>query len=182
MKQKDISLSTKKNILNAANKVILDKGADALTLEAVAQEAGISKGGLLYHFPSKKQLIQGMIESMIARVDSTLQEELVKSSGDYMASYIRASFKTETGPDQISYALLAAISNDPVLIKPLRARFYKMQNEIVAAAASEEVGTIIRLALDGLWISDLFGFAPPSPELRVKMLDALLKITQKPKG
>ena len=182
MKQKDISLSTKKNILNAANKVILDKGADAFTLEAVAQEAGISKGGLLYHFPSKKQLIQGMIESMIARVDSTLQEELVKSGGDYMASYIRASFKIETGPDQISCALLAAISNDPVLIKPLRARFYKMQNEIVAAAASEEVGTIIRLALDGLWISDLFGFAPPSPELRVKMLDALLKIAQKPKG
>ena len=57
-----------------------------------------------------------------------------------------------------------------------------MQNEIVAAAASEEVGTIIRLALDGLWISDLFGFAPPSPELRVKMLDALLKIAQKPNG
>ncbi|HEX7394670.1 MAG TPA: helix-turn-helix domain-containing protein, partial [Anaerolineaceae bacterium] len=85
MKQKDISLSTKKNILKAANKVILDKGADALTLEAVALEAGISKGGLLYHFPSKKQLIQGMIESMIARVDSTLQEELVKSGGDYMA-------------------------------------------------------------------------------------------------
>jgi len=182
MKQKDISLSTKKNILNAANKVILDKGADALTLEAVAQEAGISKGGLLYHFPSKKQLIQGMIESMIASVDSALHEELVKSSGDYMASYIRASFKTEAGPDQISYALFAAFSNDPVLIKPLRARFYKMQNEIVAAAPSEEVGTIIRLALDGLWISDLFGFAPPSPELRVKMLDALLKIAQKPTG
>ena len=182
MNQRDISLSTKKNILNAANKVILDKGADALTLEAVAKEAGISKGGLLYHFPSKKQLIQGMIESMIARVDFTLQEELVKTGGDYMASYIRASFKTETEPDPISYALFAAISTDPDLIKPLQVRFYKMQNEIAAVAASEEVGTIIRLALDGLWISDLFGFAPPSPELRVKMLDALLKIAQKPNG
>jgi hypothetical protein len=37
-----------------------------------------------------------------------------------------------------------------------------------------------RLALDGLWISDLFGFAPPSPKLRGKMLDALLDIAQKP--
>jgi AcrR family transcriptional regulator len=182
VKQKDISLSTKENILNAANKVILEKGANALTLEAVAHEAGISKGGLLYHFPSKKQLIQGMIESMIARVDATLKEELVQSSGDYMAAYIRASFKTETGPEQVSYALFAAISNDPALINPLRARFLKVQNEIVAAAASEEVGTIIRLALDGLWISDLFGFAPPSSELRVKMLDALLQIAQNPGG
>ena len=123
-----------------------------------------------------------MIESMIARVDSTFEEEFVKSSGDYIAAYIRASFKTETGPDQISNALFAAISNDPALINPLRERFLKMQNEIAAAAASEEIGTIIRLALDGLWISDLFGFAPPSPELRIKMLDALLKITQKPSG
>jgi AcrR family transcriptional regulator len=180
MKQKEISRSTKINILNAANKVILDKGADALTLEAVAKEAGVSKGGLLYHFPSKSRLIQGMIESMIAGVDATLQEELVNSSGDYMEAYIQASFKTKTGPEQISYALFAAISHDPELIKPLRARFFKMQNEIVAAATSEEIGTIIRLALDGLWISDLFGFAPPSPELRVKMLDVLLDIAQKP--
>ena len=180
MKQKDISLSTKKNILNAANKVILEKGADALTLEAVAQEAGISKGGLLYHFPSKKQLIQGMIDSMIARVDAALQHELAQSNGDYVAAYIRASFQTVTEPDQISYALFAATAHDPDLIQPLRVRFFKMQDEIAAAAASEEIGTILRLALDGLWISDLFGFAPPSPELRAKMLDRLLEIAQKP--
>jgi hypothetical protein len=54
-----------------------------------------------------------------------------------------------------------------------------MQTEIAAAAATPEIGTIIRLALDGLWISDLFGFAPPPPELREKMLGALLAITQK---
>jgi AcrR family transcriptional regulator len=182
MKQKDISLSTKETILNAANKVILENGAEALTLDAVAKEAGISKGGLLYHFPSKSRLIQGMIESMIDRVDATLQKEFVNNGGDFMESYIRASFKTITGPDQISYALFAAISNDPELIQPLRARFYKMQNEIAAAATSEEIGTIIRLALDGLWISDLFGFAPPSQQLRVKMLDALLDMAQKPNG
>jgi AcrR family transcriptional regulator len=182
MKQENISRSTRENILRSANKVILDKGADALTLEAVAEEAGISKGGLLYHFPSKKNLIQGMIESMIAKVDSALEEELVKSGGNYLEAYIRASFKTETEPDQISYALFAAISNDPELIKPLQARFFKMQDEISAAAPSEEIGTIIRLALDGLWISDLFGFAPPSSELRAKMLYTLLEITKKPDG
>ncbi|MBE0695588.1 MAG: TetR family transcriptional regulator [Anaerolineaceae bacterium] len=179
MKKEDLSLATRMKILDAASKVIVDKGTESFTLDAVAQEAGISKGGLLYHFPSKKQLIQGMIESMIARVDSTLAEELVKSGGDYVAAYIRASFKTKTDPKQISYALFAAIANDFELLKPLRSRFFKMQNEITAASASEEIGTIIRLALDGLWFSDLFDFSPPSLELREKMLDTLLSIAQR---
>jgi hypothetical protein len=55
-----------------------------------------------------------------------------------------------------------------------------MQPEIAAAAASEEIRTIIHLALDGLWISDLFEFAPPTLELRMKMLDGLFEITHKP--
>jgi hypothetical protein len=54
-----------------------------------------------------------------------------------------------------------------------------MQSEIAAAAASAELGTIIRLALDGLWVSDLFGFAPPPAELREKMLNGLLAIAQR---
>jgi AcrR family transcriptional regulator len=179
MKQKDISSTTQMAILDAASKVILDKGVEALTLDAVAQQAGLSKGGLLYHFPSKKSLIEGMINRLIAGVDAALAEELAKSGGDYVTAYIRASFQSNPERDKISCALFAAISNEPDLIKPLQARFFKMQTEIAAAAASPEIGTIIRLALDGLWISDLFGFAPPPPELREKMSGALLAITQK---
>jgi AcrR family transcriptional regulator len=179
MKQKDISSATQIAILDAANRVILDQGVEALTLEAVAQQAGVSKGGLLYHFPSKKKLIAAMINRLIAEVDSSLAEELVKSGGDYLTAYIRASFVINPERDKISCALFAAIAHDPDLIKPLQARFFEMQREIAAAAVSPEIGTILRLALDGLWISDLFGFAPPPPELREKMLGALLAIAQK---
>jgi AcrR family transcriptional regulator len=179
MKQKTISSTTRTSILDAASKVILDQGVDALTLEAVAKEAGLSKGGLLYHFQTKRLLIEGMLNRLIAEVDSWLEEELVKNDGDYLAAYIYASFKTNPERDKISNALFAAIANEPDLIKPLQARFFRMQGEIVAAAESPEIGTIIRLALDGLWISDLFGFAPPSLEMRKKMLDALLIFAKK---
>lgn len=166
-------------ILDAASRVLMNQGSKGFTLDAVAQEAAVSKGGLLYHFPSKKQLIQAMLERMIAKVDSALQEELIKSGGDYMTAYIRASFQTTPEPDRISYALLGAIADMPELLKPLQAHFFKMQDEIAAAAASPEIGTLIRLALDGLWLSDVFGFAPPASELRVKMSDALLLLVKK---
>lgn len=176
MKKSEISSATQIRILDAASKVVLDNGAESLTLAAVAQEAGLSKGGLLYHFPSKRKLIEGMIARLIARVDAALEEELLKSGGDYVTAYIHASFRTDPEEEKISNALIAAMANDPDLIKPLQARFTRMQKEIAEAAASPEIGTIIRLALDGLWMSDLFGFAPPSPELREKMSAALLTL------
>src|SRR5690242_2095382 len=40
-------------ILEAAERVVAEIGAARLTLDVVAQAAGVSKGGLLYHFPSK---------------------------------------------------------------------------------------------------------------------------------
>jgi|GEM_PF-6563964 len=43
-------------ILNAAEMVVVEVGAAHLTLDAVAQKAVVSKGGLLYNFPTKGSL------------------------------------------------------------------------------------------------------------------------------
>jgi AcrR family transcriptional regulator len=47
--------------------VVQARGAGSLTLEAVADVAGVSKGGLLYHFPTKDALIDGMVADALAR-------------------------------------------------------------------------------------------------------------------
>ena len=49
-------------LLDAALTVVRRDGAAALTLDAVAAEAGVSKGGVLYHFGSKRALIDGLLE------------------------------------------------------------------------------------------------------------------------
>lgn len=43
-------------ILDTATKIVMENDYNALTLDAVAKQAGISKGGLLYHFPNKELL------------------------------------------------------------------------------------------------------------------------------
>ena len=48
-------------LLEAAETVILRKGIGNLTLSAVAAEAGMSKGGLLHHFPTKNNLIESLV-------------------------------------------------------------------------------------------------------------------------
>ncbi len=53
-------------ILAAASKILADGGyMTRFSLSAVAAEAGVSKGGLLHHFPSKEALLRGLSENLI---------------------------------------------------------------------------------------------------------------------
>ena len=53
------------NILNAAEKVVVKVGAAHMTLDSVASKAGVSKGGLLYNFPTKEILLKAMVSRLI---------------------------------------------------------------------------------------------------------------------
>jgi AcrR family transcriptional regulator len=46
------AVNTRQKILETAVRIVDTQGARHLTLEAVAAEAGMSKGGVLYHYPS----------------------------------------------------------------------------------------------------------------------------------
>ena len=59
------SNNKKDQILQAALKVVEENGANHLTIDAVAAFANFSKGGVLYHFPTKKALLSGMVEHLI---------------------------------------------------------------------------------------------------------------------
>lgn len=178
MKQGDISSNTKSSILNAAAMVILENGVQTLTLEKVARKAGISKGGLLYHFPSKRRLIEGMIKHLIDETESSLEREMGKTGGNFLKAFINITIKDDIEQNKIYTALFAAIANDLELLKPLQSQYLEWQNRAVLSAPSAEIGTLVRLAMDGLWISDLANFAPPSPEMRERLSHVLLSMIE----
>ena len=179
MKQKTISATTRKSILEAANKIVLEQGVRTLTLESTAREAGVSKGGLLYHFPNKKSLIKGMVDKLISGFETMLEQELLKSDGNWLVAYVRASFQPPAEHNQISGALVAAIAIEPELLKPLQERFDEWQEKCEQLAPTPEIGTIIRLALDGMLISDLLDFAPLAQEARQNLIDTLIEMVTK---
>ncbi len=61
---------TRETLIQAANQVLVRDGINHLTLEAVAQVAGVSKGGLLYHFPNKEALVEGMIDHYLSQFEA----------------------------------------------------------------------------------------------------------------
>jgi AcrR family transcriptional regulator len=68
-------------ILRAARAVLLRSGIAAMTLEAVAQAAGMSKTGLYYYYPSKDALMFELVFGAIERQARSVQAA-VRKAGD----------------------------------------------------------------------------------------------------
>jgi AcrR family transcriptional regulator len=112
------SHDTKVLLLEAATKVIRRDGL-AATLDDIATEAGISKGGLVYHFPTKQALLialgQSISQAFIDLVDSKKDPSDTRS-GSLARAYIRASFNDlDAGSLRDNVALAAHLISDPDL-------------------------------------------------------------------
>jgi len=176
------SSSTREAILRAANRVVVEEGVSGMTLEAVAREAGVSKGGLLYHYPGKEALIGGMIGRLIEGFEDALGRELRNESGGgggrWSRAYARASFAEDRWYLQVSAGLLAAVAEDPALLDPLRKGYAGAQRWAERDGIDPALATLVRLAADGLVFAELLGFAPPEGALRARVLEALLSLTR----
>lgn len=173
-------ISRREEILRSAGRVVEEEGVSGLTLEAVAREAGVSKGGLLYHFPSKDALIRGMIRRYVDGFGREIQRELGGKGGDgrWVRAYARASFAEDPRQLDVSAGLLAAVASDTELLDPLRKSYRDWQRRVERDGLDPALATAVRLAADGLWFAELLGLAPPGRELRERLLRALLSLSE----
>ena len=91
---------------------------------------------------------------------------------------MRATFNDQPSPGALSAGLLAAIATNPALLGPIRERFAAWQARAVADGIDPALATLLRLATDGLWFSELCALAPPAASLRNDVRDLLLRFTQ----
>ena len=157
---------TRARLLDAAVAVLRRAGAQGLTLEAVAAQAGVSKGGLLYHFHSKRELL----DALLGRWMDDFQGEIEADPDGFVAGYVRAS----DGTSGDETALLGAIAADPEALAPVRRRHSAWQDRVADEGGVD--ATVARLAADGLWLADLLGLAPPRGALREQVLSRLLEL------
>ena len=172
------SLETRASILDAANRIVLSQGVEHLTLEAAANEAGVSKGGLLYHFPNKEMLIAGMIEHYIQRFMADLHASAktpTQSSkpGSWTRAYLDTTFADNQRLPRMSSGLLAAIATNPSLLKPLQDIFAEWVKLLEDDGIEPVTAHIVRLVSDGLWLVELFDLAPPSSKMKERISQAL---------
>ncbi|GAA5149481.1 TetR/AcrR family transcriptional regulator [Microbacterium pseudoresistens] len=80
----------RERVLDAFETLLIDEGERAATLEATAKAADVSKGGLLYHFASKDELADGLIERATILADDDLERMSTASDGP-VSYFLRTS-------------------------------------------------------------------------------------------
>ncbi|MEM8642092.1 MAG: TetR/AcrR family transcriptional regulator [Cyanobacteria bacterium P01_G01_bin.54] len=183
-KKTKVRSATREKILRAAGQVIINKGVEALTLDAVARQAEVSKGGLLYHFPNKNALIINLGEQLLLDFDAALKHEFEQDDapgtpGQWLRAYVRSTERMS----QESLALFARLSSilvemPPELLQSLSAHEQRLHHHLETDGLDPIQARIIQLAIDGLWFSEVFQMAVPTPERRAQVVETLLIMTR----
>lgn len=171
-------------ILDAAERVVERDGAGRLTIDAVVRESGFSKGGVLYHFPSKLDLIKGMVTRMVDAVhyDLELARKEARAEGrSELSALIRVACEKEPHSQKFMMGLLAAAAEHPELLDPVRGLMSQIREELLTSAVDPDLARIVFLAVDGLHFADLLGMDFISPEERARVEARLVDLITEPK-
>lgn len=173
-------------ILDAAEAIVQARGVTGLTLEAAARDAGVSKGGLLYHFASKEALLT----ALMARLAEFMRSEhlaCVAAQPPGPGRVARADLEWGVGDgerscnekhDRAAAIFLAAFHHDPALLDPVRAVIAQMRADSAADGLPPGVGEAIHAAADGIFMARIFRLYAPSDAERAatrRVLERLLE-------
>jgi len=167
----------KEAILDAAESIVLESGASRMTLDAVAERADVSKGGLMYHFPSKEALLKAMVERLLERHDRLREEIRQKLSPDASPLEIEINLVKELFDMDfhLSSALLAAHANQPGLLEVFRVKL-REQLKKIAPPEHFEHAAILYFAALGLHTNALLGLLVLTKEQRNRVFKELLHL------
>jgi AcrR family transcriptional regulator len=176
--------SSKTRILGAAATVVERAGAAHLTIDAVAAEAQLSKGGVLYHFPNKRSMLEGMVQHVLGRVaerSARYRADLNGGPNTTVRGLILAEQEQDETERAMSLAILAAAAEDPDLLEPARAAVATWFRDIGAEgreSGDEQLGLLLLLATEGLRFLGMLNLLPMPATEREALHERLLSIAQ----
>lgn len=170
--------SKRDTILQAALTVVENDGVTAVTYESVAAASGLTKGGLLYHFPSKDALMLALHEHQAQHWEDELINALGKhpdqaSQDERLAAYARVSARSATGPELL---LMLEASTDSALNQPWKRVINRWIPDPATIDPTDPRALqklTAYLAADGLWLSESIGAVSLPQGLRTALAEHL---------
>ncbi|MEV4238564.1 TetR/AcrR family transcriptional regulator [Nocardia sp. NPDC049737] len=180
-----MTANTRDRILDALETLLLEKGMSQVTLENVAATAGVSKGGLLYHFKSKDALLAGLVHRLNERAEQQLGAAVAKGSS--VAEWYLQTPNPDNAADALELALYRSMvaamrtvdANSGPAADEVRQALSDMMDswsDSLDIDIDDPVrADIIRLVGDGVYLRALLGFPPVDPKRYRKVVDRLLE-------
>jgi AcrR family transcriptional regulator len=172
---------TRRAVLDAAATVIRTRGPGA-SLDDIARRAGVSKGGLLYHFATKDDLVQALTTRLLDEfrddVDAAV-DPADTAPGRRTRGYVRASLRTDAdeAAARDSMALIAQLMTLPEVARLAREDGERWDAELQADGLPEHVLELVIAAADGGFAAPLWGGSPAGTR---RLRDQLVRLTLEP--
>lgn len=129
--------------------LLLTEGDRAATLDAVAKRAGVSKGGLLYHFPSQLALRQGLANLYLHDVDDEINE--VRGQGESVALwYVRTSAAYTDELERMTNALVSIASTSPDIVREALRRGRERWAQVIRDEVGNDLAILVIQLGDGI--------------------------------
>ncbi|WP_185984054.1 TetR/AcrR family transcriptional regulator [Aureimonas mangrovi] len=163
LKRKKQPDAVRRALLEAALQLGYEQGLAAVTVQAVAQRAGVTKGGLFHHFPSKEALFEGLFVDIIEQLDSEIDKIIAEDPepyGSFTRAYIAVMLRNgEFAGDHQWAGLSAAFMADPLINQHW---MVWLEGRLTRHADTDAHSTleIVRYAVDGAW----YAFAARVPD------------------
>ncbi len=181
---------TRDKICEAAMQLAIRDGLLSMTLENVAKQAQISKGGVMYHFPSKDELVRGVLdyfsqqcETMLMRRVADDPEPRFRWARCMLDCLFPESAEAETRADdgEISsdvlrrffMAMLAGAVTSPAAMLPLRELATRMRKRFMSEPNDGMEQILVWLAIDGLFLWQFMGLIDSNDPLIAQVGETL---------
>ncbi len=174
--------STRDRIMEAAAAVAHAVGPAHLSLDAVAEQAGVSKGGLLYHFPTKVSLLKAIVERHLETIEHSVGIDASDGAaeGDAVAIALMRGFcDTPSSKPGGARGFLAAMAETPELMEPIRAHNERVAN-CLRRAREPEVALMAFLVVEGMRCLQIFDTNPITDAEREQIMASLARILSAP--
>ena len=148
---------TRERILDALVTVVAQDGPAGATLDAVAAAAGVSKGGLLYHFGTKEALFDGLVERLTRLAHEDVAQWRDHDEG-VVPAYLQASTIAQGPYTSTLLAVLRLVGTSGVDVEGAVLESFEAWFGALADAIDDPVlARMIHLVGDGLYLHALVG-------------------------
>lgn len=153
-------MNKKDELLTNAAKIIYEEGIQKLTMDYLAKRSNITKGGVLYHFENKGNLLLQMNEMAIKKFEDMLNHYISKLSGSalFTRAYAYATLDFLKNPET---ALLPAVFisslEDDVSFNLWKKTSDNWEEKFQKDGGNSAENLKLRLMCDGIWFSILYG-------------------------
>lgn len=173
----------RRKLLDCAAWIIADGGAPALTIQAVAEAAGVTKGGLLHHFQSRQILLEALFADLLRTLDAEIDDGIAaddQAYGSFTRAYLTAMARLSGRSSNRLWAALALSMQSEKSLRALWSEWLSRRLERHAGTDGDPSLSIVRYAADGIWLADLMEEGEIFARTREQLLGHLHTLSRRP--